>query len=262
MFDLSFRIWRTRIKVSIWFWVFAAFFGYIMGVHQLGGWPLFLVWIACEFVASVVKEIGHVLAGQYFGYPGTVVLGGMSGQAVGEYDRADRWKRIVIYLAGPFGALWFYFALYFATHPIMSRLAMFGRAEELVFWGIPFLSFLILFWSLFNLLPMLPTDGGIVMQNALGYIFGRRDFIAATVVSILVAFSLAGYSFYKRSHPELPFLGEIVRPLYHPDIRDNRFAKFDPDPLFFTLYFSYYGIINIVALFRKPKGSEPAVRVA
>ena len=262
MLTLSFRLFRTPIRVTIWFWVFAALFGYMMGVTTLGGWQLFALWMVCEFVASIVKEIGHVLAGQYFGYPGTVVLGGMSAQAVGEYDRAERWKRIIIHAAGPIGGLWFYFVVYVVTHPIMSRLAMFGRAEELVFWGLPFLAFLTLFWGLFNLLPMLPTDGGLVMQSALGYVFGKRDFLAATIISIVVAFSIVGYSLYKRSHPEAMYLGEIVRPLYHPDIRGNRFAAFDPDPLFFACLFGYYGVLNIIALFRKPKSSQPSVRVA
>jgi len=261
MFDLSFRLFRTRIRVSVWFWVLAVVFGWMMGVHQIGGWPIFVLWVFCEFVASIAKEIGHVLAGQYFGYPGTVVLSGMSSQAVGDYDQAPRWQRIIIHAAGPIAGLWFYFVVYMATHPLMSRLAQFGRAEEYIFWGLMFLSFLTLFWSLFSLLPMLPTDGGLAMQSAVGYLVGRRDFLVATIISILVALAFIGYSLYVRAHPGTFYLGDIVRPLYHADLRENRFASFNPDPLFFACMFGYYAFLNIVALFRKPKALEPSRRV-
>lgn len=259
MLTLSFRLFGTPIRITIWFWLFAALFGWLMGIGNLG-WQIFLVWMVCELIATVVKELGHIVAGRGFGYPGAIVLGGMGGQALGEYERAERWQRIVIYAAGPIAAMLFYVALYFATHPVMSRLAHFGRAEEIIFWGFPFLAFLTLFWCVVNVLPILPNDGGKVMQNMLGYAIGRHEFVVATILSILIGGGVVGYSVYKTFHPEVPYLGDVMRPLWHPSLRAGRFASFDPDPRFIAIMYGFGIVMNLFALFRKP-GGAPATRV-
>jgi stage IV sporulation protein FB len=260
MFNLSFRVFGTSIKITIWFWVFSALFGYMMGVHR-EGWQIFLVWILCNLIAWIVKEVGHVIAGRFFGIPGGIVLGGMGGSAVGDYAQAPRWQQIIIYAAGPITALAFYSLIFFGAHKITTNLANFGRFELIAFWGMTYLAFLTLFWNLLNLLPILPMDGGKILQAAIGYVVGRRDFLVAAIVSFLLAASVAGYSIYRIYHPEVPFVDRIMRPLYPTELRNGNFARVDADSTFMAFIFGFYAITNLIGIFKKPKPPEESRRV-
>src|SRR5712692_11355458 len=47
------------------------------------------------------------------------------------------------------------------------------------------------YWSLFNLLPVLPMDGGRIVGTALTRFFGRRGFLISQLLALVLAGSLA-----------------------------------------------------------------------
>src|SRR5262245_40787653 len=98
-----------------------AIFGYLMGIWHMGGFVLLLIWIATGFLATMIREMGQIIVGRIFGYPGAIVLRAMGGGAVGEYARAHRWQRILIDIAGIATALAVYVILYFLTPMFVAR---------------------------------------------------------------------------------------------------------------------------------------------
>jgi stage IV sporulation protein FB len=261
LFDLSWHMFGTPVRVKVWFWLFMALFGWMMGLVSPApgfglSWHFLLLWVACGFVSVMVHELGHIIAGRCFGFPGAIILTSFGGGAIGEYQRAERWQRIIIAACGPTAGFLFYGVVYLATRPIMSRLAFFGQWEELVFWGLPFLAFMNLFWNILNLPPILPTDGGMIMKDLIGYVVGRRDFLIGSAISVLVSGGIVGYSLYKHWHPDAPYLGGVFRSLYPYDLRNHTFVAIDPDPLFSALIYGLLCFMNLKALFRREPSQE------
>jgi stage IV sporulation protein FB len=255
LLDISWRMFGTQVRVKIWFWLFMAFFGYMMGALQLG-WQFLLLWTICGFVSVMVHEIGHIVAGRCFGFPGAIILTSFGGGAVGEYQKAERWQRIIIAAAGPGAGFLFYVLIYLVTQPIMSRLAFMGEWEELVFWGLPYLAFMNLFWNILNLPPILPMDGGMIVKDLVGYVVGRHDAFVGAAISVVTAGGIVAYSLYKWKHPEAPYLGGVFQQLYPPALRINRFVTFDPDPLFSAIIYGLLGLMNVRALFSRAPAHE------
>src|SRR4051794_31136452 len=148
-FDLRFRLFGTPVRVKVSFWIFMALFGYPTLQEGLG---YLFVWIFCGFVSVLCHEMGHIVAGRSFGWPGTVILYAFGGGAVGEYGRAERWQRVVIAASGPGAGFALYVALYFGLPPLnaylLPRLPI--EAQGLVSAAMFDLLFMNLFWNLLN----------------------------------------------------------------------------------------------------------------
>lgn len=122
----------------------------IAGYAWLFSWPFAVMLVAC----LVVHEYGHVRAMQYFGIKtkGIYLIPFVGGLAVSDEKITTRWQDVVISLMGPaFGLITTFLGLvlYYAT-------------EMEIFAGVAVLSALL---NLFNLLPMLPLDGGHVLKS-------------------------------------------------------------------------------------------------
>ena len=113
------------------------------------------------FVSVLVHELGHALAGRRLGRPARqIVFTGMGGRC--DFDRRmTPWHNVLISLAGPAAGLclgvlalavqWVLPpAVPYAVHVAVSDLVWINFA-----------------WSLFNLLPIFPMDGGQVLAGGL-----------------------------------------------------------------------------------------------
>ena len=60
--------------------------------------------------------------GRLFGYRGQIVLTGMGGAAVGDYDRARRWQRIAIALGGPAAGFLLWYLTYLFKFEMLPRI--------------------------------------------------------------------------------------------------------------------------------------------
>ncbi len=144
------------------------------------------VWVAVVFVSVVIHELGHALMGMAFGLVPRIELQGMGGLTSftggpttrGEVSTA---RSIAISLAGPFAG--FGFALVI----LGARLGGFAPGHPLARHAITLLLFANVAWGVFNLMPMLPLDGGNVMRSGLKAISKERGESIAQVVSIAVA---------------------------------------------------------------------------
>lgn len=179
---MTFRLWGIPVSVHPSF-LLVALFG-IAG----GSLTFALVWMAIIFGTTLVHELGHAIAFRRYGRPSTITLwafGGVTQQSYG--DALSPGRAIIVSLAGPLAGM-----LAIGVPALLIR-SLFGGAQrevvDLVIW-------VSVAWSAVNLLPIIPLDGGHVMESAMERAWGRRGLRIARYVSI--AFGLGGgiYAFW------------------------------------------------------------------
>jgi Zn-dependent protease len=174
-YDLHFRVGSVPVRVQPWFWLVSALLGWGLaqglagdeGAVVLG---YVLLWIACSFFSILLHELGHVWMGQAFGSRGHIVLFSFGGLAIGSSDQSARWKRVLVYFAGPGIQLLLWLLLWGLGEVLLAPLPRDARGR-LVEWGRPvaavyvMLSFINLWWPILNLLPVWPLDGGRITRE-------------------------------------------------------------------------------------------------
>jgi stage IV sporulation protein FB len=203
-FDLNFSLFGIPIRVHPFFWIVAALLGnWVMGDPDLG-FPYLLLWIACVFVSVLLHELGHALTGRLFGNRAHILLYSFGGLAIGSIDAHNRrWQRILVLFAGPgiqlvlFGIIW---GIFWWMGPEVLTLSLPIRATLVMLWIIN------LVWSLFNLLPIWPLDGGQITREIAVGARPRDGIIISLVISALVSGVLFVHMILAQQHRPLPFL--------------------------------------------------------
>ena len=224
-FDLRFRLLGFPVRVSPYFFLIAALFGYSFTM-QIGKPVVHLVvWIVLMFLSILLHEMGHALAYRLFGSPSEISLHGFGGYAIG-YPPRQPWKRIIISFAGPLaqlllaGVVWL--SAFLTGWPLKSDLL-----TDTFF----FLLLMNIFWPIFNLLPMLPLDGGNIMREVFAILRFRNADAAAHAVSVFVAGILVIRGVAAITRFKIPILDDIL-PIW-----------LTPGP-FMTFYFVMFAIDN------------------
>lgn len=142
---------------------------------------LIVVWLVAAFIAVLVHELGHALTAKAFGQQASIELFAMGGLTFPRGPALSNAQGIALSLAGP--ALGFLFgALVWGVSLAVSyehRLAH-AFVGDLLWCSIG--------WGVFNLVPILPMDGGQAMEKVLAMAFGPETGPRlALVVSLLAA---------------------------------------------------------------------------
>lgn len=208
-YDVRFRVLGIPVRVHWLFWVVMAVLGW-----QDRNLPMVAVWVGCGFVSILVHEYGHGLMAKTFGSSPSIVLWGMGGLCYSQAERQTLVQRLAVVLCGPAAGLGLYVvvmvvfsALYGLTASehismtervlgIKPHLEHVMSAREKFPSLVPFqiYRFLIeinLLWSLLNLLPIWPLDGGQATQIVLSLFDRVRGPRWGHIVSLLVAGGLA-----------------------------------------------------------------------
>lgn len=165
------------------------------------------IWVAIVLVSVVIHELGHALMGMAFGLVPRIELHGMGGHtafAAGPKLRAPIGpaKSVAISVAGPFAG----FA--FAVVVFGAQLAGYQPEHPLARHAVSLLFFVNVAWGIFNLVPMLPLDGGNVLRAVLEAVSKSKGEKIARGVSVAVAASIALWSI-GRQHWWLLYLGVL-----------------------------------------------------
>lgn len=181
---LRFRLFGFPVRVSLLFLIMAVLLGRGRSAAELP------VWVAIVFVSVLVHELGHAFAARAFGQEPTILLHGMGGltswHPIGVLAPG---RRLLVSAAGPaaglsLGAISFVLGLALTADESVAR----GVADEV--------SSVNVWWFVFNVLPMLPLDGGSVMASAFDLVAPGRGLRAARYVSILVALAVGAAGLY------------------------------------------------------------------
>ena len=222
-FDLKFHLLGVPVRVHPAFWVVSA----IMGWRE-NELPLVALWIACVFVSIIVHEFGHALMSRRFDASPSVVLWGMGGLCHSQGEQQTPLQRLAVVLAGP-GAGFLFCAVRDVSdhtdipHHAARARAMIGSmvglnplpegvpikvamgithfgATVFTLYTYDFLIQINFLWSVLNLLPVWPLDGGQATQILLKLYDRFRGERWSHVVSLLVAgvVAVVAYSLTQR----------------------------------------------------------------
>lgn len=178
---LKFSLFGFPVHIDMSFLLIGLIVG--LQVGQISWVAMFMVVVA---VSVLVHELGHAFAARALGAKPQIRLHFMGGVTTFAPPRPPtRLQAIGVSLAGPFAGF------------VLGLIVLLARqtVEEPVFGSLSynawrFLIFINLGWGLINLAPVLPLDGGHVMQNLLpGDDAQRRR--AASLISVVVGFGLA-----------------------------------------------------------------------
>lgn len=173
-YDVNFTFAGFPVRISPFFWVIAAFIGWVD--HNLG---LTAARIGCVALSILVHELGHAWSARAFGaHGGRIVLHGLGGYATHQ-GRLGKWQNIAMIAAGPGAGFLLAGAAFLSWRIPGARLP--GEIGANVTY---FLIWINLVWSIFNLIPIYPMDGGQISMNLLRIFKGYSGELWSLRISI------------------------------------------------------------------------------
>jgi Zn-dependent protease len=166
----------------------AAFLGWIRYGRGDFQWAI-LMWIPIVFLAVLLHEMGHALAGKRFGLHPEVQLVAMGGFTTFPHGRRlTHGRSVLVSFAGPAiglvigGAAWLLWG--YAPHVPHPAYRLALSAIWWTNWG----------WALFNLVPIVGLDGGNIMAAIFDRFWGPRGVRTARLVSVIVGAMIVALS--------------------------------------------------------------------
>lgn len=176
---LDFKLFKIPVRVEPWFWLmgFLLFPGSVTGIKSRQDLLMVLLWIIVLFVSILVHELGHALTSRKMtGVTPSIKLWGMGGLAYPNTQLTQKQSFWVTW-AGPLAGLGFFglivltcCAIYgFAVGTDLTMILLFPSREtytvlakmnDPVLYMLKDLLRVNFWWSLMNLLPVFPLDGG------------------------------------------------------------------------------------------------------
>ncbi|VHO02123.1 site-2 protease family protein [Candidatus Rhabdochlamydia sp. T3358] len=167
---------RIPIIIHPAFWIFAALIGYVNSLSLIGT----LVWIAVIFISVLFHEFGHAITAFMFNQKPRIELVALGGLTYHEGKKLKFGKQFLIVFNGPFfGFILFGIATFLLQYPALQQgnLGLILRLLQ----GVN------LFWTICNLLPVFPLDGGQLLRIILEAIWGVKGIKYSLITSIVIA---------------------------------------------------------------------------
>ena len=197
---VSFSLFGIPVQIHPWFWISLAMIGGGGSANTQSGILLLALFVLAGLVSILVHELGHALTGRAFGARSEITLQAFGGLATFAGARFTRLQHFLVTAAGPAAQLLLAAVVYGSIPDLFELRSPAGHFCQV-------LTEISVVWALINLLPVLPLDGG-QMLNA---ILGPARLQLTLWITILTA-STAALLIFKRTHsPIFPlFLGLFV----------------------------------------------------
>jgi Zn-dependent protease len=176
MKPLEFRVTGIPVRIEPIFFVVLAVLGWFNG-HSPGLIPVFIV---VGGASILLHELGHATAHRSFGAQPRVTLTGFGGVTVGPVQ--PRGRSLVVTLAGPVAGFMAALVGVALSQVVTSDSAVVKTALDDLIW-------VNIVWGIFNLLPILPLDGGNVAADLFGVRSARVLSVAGAVGLGLLGFA-------------------------------------------------------------------------
>lgn len=164
---------KIPITIHFFFWITAALIGFL----NSGTWIGTLIWIFVILVSVLVHEMGHALTAVFFGLRPRIELVALGGLTYHQGEKLPFWKQFFIVLNGPvFGFLLFVLAGVFLKFGVAP--ASFGGGVLKLFYWVN------LVWTILNLIPVMPLDGGQLLRIVLESFFGAKGFRYSLIIGM------------------------------------------------------------------------------
>lgn len=168
--------WQGPIPITIlpFFWFLVIMIGWLSSQTIEGT----LIWACVIFLSVLVHEFGHALTAVFFGQRAEIYLEGMGGVTKREGPSLSKWKDFLIVLNGPLAGL----SLYLFSVAVFPW-ALSQGGEILYFFKV--MQNVNLFWTVLNLFPVLPLDGGHLLRLFLEGFFGFKGLKISLLFSVI-----------------------------------------------------------------------------
>lgn len=186
---INFSIFNIPVRVQPWFWITLALIGGALGADSKQALFNILLFLIAGFISILVHELGHALTAKHFGKRVEIVLQAFGGYAAYSGGAPlSRPKTFMITAAGP--AIQIVLGL-----AVLAFARSFDAMSPQALYFMRILYFISFFWAILNLLPVLPLDGGRLMETLLGPHRIRLTLqisIAAAIAVALLALTFTG----------------------------------------------------------------------
>ncbi len=180
---------RIPIAIHPFFWIFAGIIGWVYTQSLIG----MFIWVGIIFFSVLIHEFGHALTAVAFKQKAQIQLVALGGLTSYEGPKLRFWQQFLITFNGPL----FGFFLFAATTLILQL--DFSKSPTL-FGILKATQVANLFWTIVNLLPVLPLDGGQLLRIVLEASFGLKGFKAALLVGSIIAVLFSFYFFIVQAY--------------------------------------------------------------
>jgi Zn-dependent protease len=177
---MQFRFGSIPVRVHVSFFVMTLVLG-ATGARDPKGMA---IWVGIVCASIFAHELGHAFMGRGFGLAPSVELyamGGLTSFAGGK--PLSNGRKVLISLAGPGVGLVVALVAGVIDPASLARVARLGPVSS----PMEMLIFVNGLWGLFNLLPMLPLDGGNVTLHTLNAMTDGKGERATRIISLVVS---------------------------------------------------------------------------
>lgn len=172
---------KIPVHIFPFFWLLIFMIGWL----NTGNIAEMAIWAVVILISVLVHEFGHALTAVLFGQTAEISLVGLGGVTSRRGPELPKWKDFLIVLNGPIaGFILFFLCLYLL--PFASKMQ-----NKVLAYSLEIAINVNLFWTVINLLPVLPMDGGHLLRITLEGIFGFKGVKIALFVSMVLAAVLA-----------------------------------------------------------------------
>jgi len=175
---------KIPITINPLFWLVALFIAF-MSTTGLAGLLLAVVVIV---FSVLVHECGHAFVALLFGQKARIELAAFGGFTYREGRKLKLWEEFLVVLAGPLAG----FLLFLVAR---AALTLFSDQTGIFVFMLKYAALVNLFWTVINLIPVLPLDGGHLLSIILEGIFGFRGVKIAIVTSLCISIAAAAFFF-------------------------------------------------------------------
>jgi stage IV sporulation protein FB len=180
------------VRISPWYLFLLAFFTF--GGNPASG----LIYALCITISLLTHELGHAFVARHYKLRPHILLHGFGGLTGHESARNDRQEALII-AAGPGAGL----VLGGVCLLVLNYFQIESHGMQLLVTQLMVINF---FWSIFNLLPMWPMDGGQLFRIGAGKLFKAPRGERITHIVSLATVGVVAVGSYYLSWLSGPFL--------------------------------------------------------
>ncbi len=184
---IRFSLFGIPVEVQPFFWITLVILGGVGGADSSAAIFNIVLFVLAGFISVLVHELGHALTARSFGAHSAITLQAFGGYAAYSGVRLSRWQSFLVTAAGP--------AIQIVLGLIVLLLirSIPGLSPQ----GSYFLKILMIIsfvWAILNLLPVVPLDGGQMLNAALGPARIKITLWISIVVALVCAVAMFTYT--------------------------------------------------------------------
>ncbi|MDG1890011.1 MAG: site-2 protease family protein [Verrucomicrobiota bacterium] len=157
---MRFQYMGFPVSVHWWFWLTMFLLGGGIGAQSSADFLIPVLFTLAAFVSIMVHELGHAIAGRKYGAVPSIHLHGFGGATMLPGAYFNRNQSMMVSFAGPLASMGLALAA-FILLPLVSSIPLLAVILQIMV-------FINIFWTILNLLPIQPLDGGQIFRDYMG----------------------------------------------------------------------------------------------